>query len=430
MEKNNLCVINLPGQNNFAVVSPGRIAYGLNASENELQQLVADEEKHTENIELKKENCNTMRLSAPVIALMPTFDCNLRCVYCYARGGEIKKTMSFEVAKSAIEAVAQYNNCRERLDIYLVGGGEPLLPFGLVYNSVEFAKSIYKMVIVHVVTNGTFSDDVLQWIIKNKVDIRISYDGPMHRIQRPFAHSTNHSVINSEEIIKRNITILTANGISVTVQCIVAKGGLQTMCQTIDEVVGMGVKVLKFEPMLATSISRGVKEMEPNPIKYAEALLDAINYAAQLGNIKIDTGYFTEPSDQYYCGIAQNNKIITPDGLITACVEVSKETDPYANSVIFGKIEYKSMVVNKKRVKTLQSFHYKNQESCVRCNLRFICQGGCPMANIWRSGIPIRKSSFTCAVEHKLIPALLLKIVENPKIAEVVFNNNAKFKTC
>lgn len=430
MKDTNLCIVNLPGQNNFAIVSPGRIAYGLNASENELRQLITDEKEYIKDNTFEKTNYSATRLSSPVVALMPTFDCNLRCIYCYARGGETKKTMLFEVAKSAIKSVSQYNNCLERLDIYLVGGGEPLLPFNLVKDSVKFAKFIYKTVVIHVVTNGTFNENVLQWIIENKVDVRISYDGPMHHFQRPFTFNKANSVAGSEETIKRNIKTLSNNGIHATVQCIVTKMGLQTMRQTIDEVINFGVKVLKFEPMLATSVSRGVKGMEPNPIEYAETLLDAINYAAETSSIKIDTGYFTEPSIQHYCGIAQNNKIITPEGLVTACVEVSKKTDPYVNPVIFGKLDHNQIIIDETRTKILELFHYKNQSKCSDCDLRLICQGGCPMANIWRSGLPIKKSSFTCAVEHKLIPMLLLKLVENPKIAEVIFNDNAEIKTC
>jgi len=427
MKKSRICVINLPRERNYAIVSPHRIVYGLNASENELDNLIKEEEERTVEIDKSKSNCDRMHSQFANIGLIPTFDCNLNCIYCYSKGGEVKKTMNLEMAKSAVEATI--NTCNDRcnqLDIYLVGGGEPLLPFELICDVVAFAKSIYETVNVHVVTNGSFGTNVLEWLIKNKVDIRISYDGLMHNTQRPFAIQNG---LDSKEIVRENIKALIAKNIPVTVQCIVTNKGLYSLRQTTDEAIEMGVKVLKFEPVLITDVSRGTKEMEPNPVKYAKALLDVIEYVVKLGvDLQIDTGYFAEPSDKDYCGITNNNKIVTPDGLITACVEVARETDPYADPIIFGKLKGKHILVDEKRLKILGFLHYKNQAECAKCNLRFICQGGCPMANIWRSGFPFKKSSFTCKVERKLIPTLLLKIAENPRVAEVVFNNNASIK--
>ncbi|TRZ77228.1 radical SAM protein [bacterium] len=430
MKEYDLCLIDLPQQKNYAIVSPHRIVYGLNASREELNTLIEEEEKEQSlKVDQCKDNKDNMNLQSASIGLIPTFDCNLKCIYCYAQGGETKKTMSLKTMKSAIEAVARIqNNSCNQLDVYLVGGGEPLLPFELVREAIAFAKSLCKTVNIHVVTNGTFGNDVLQWLIINKVDVRISYDGYMHNIQRPFATLYNRS---SKKIVRENIEALTSNNIPVIVQCIVSNNGLNSMRQTIDEVIAMGITTLKLEPVLTTGISRATKDMEPNPTKYAEALLNAIEYIAKLENdLKLDTGYFAEPSNADYCGIRRINKTITPDGLVTACVEVSKETDPYADPIIYGKLDGRCTVTNQQRLNLIKTLHYSNQEECAKCNLRFICQGGCPMASVWRSGFPPKKSSFTCAVSHKLIPELLLKIANNPKIAKVVFNDNANIKTC
>lgn len=426
--KEEVCVIDLPGKKNYAIVSPHRIVYGLDASDSEINVLM-EEERNIIKDSVPKVNFTGRRLSADSIGLIPTFDCNLRCVYCYSKGGERKKTMSLDMAKIAIEKNA--NNCNNhygQLDIYLVGGGEPLLPFKLVRGVIKFAKSIYDTVKIHVVTNGAFGDEVLNWLVANEVDVRISYDGVMHNIQRPFADGVN---LDSRKVVNENIKALVSKNIFLTVQCIVSNEGLRTLRKTVDEIIEMGVKVLKIEPVLITDVSRGGKKMEPNPVEYAENLLNVIRYVAELNvDLKIDTGYFSEPSNEDYCGIAHNNKIFTPDGLITACVEVTKETDPYANPIIFGRFDKNGIVLDKKKLKLLESLNYKNQKRCVDCDLRFICQGGCPMANIWKSGFPPKNSLFTCSVEHRLIPFLLLEVAENPRVAKVIFNDGVDLNIC
>jgi hypothetical protein len=45
------------------------------------------------------------------------------------------------------------------------------------------------------------------------------------------------------------------------------------------------------------------------------------------------------------------------------------------------------------------------------------------MANIWRNGLPLKKSAYTCSIEHALLPNLLLIMAENPIIMDIVMEN-------
>jgi uncharacterized protein len=411
-----VCIVKLPGEKNYAVISPGRVAYGLNATELELNQLVAEEESKLEQAVLDKVYEFVPSTS---LGIIPTFDCNLNCIYCYARGGETKEIIPLETCKAAIRDATSSNN-RELLRIYLVGGGEPLLYLDSVEYLVNYAKTIYQNVEVNVVTNGTFDNKVFGWLLANNVSIRVSYDGVMQDIQRPFANGTP-----SSKIVENNIRKLIENDAFVITQCIVTRMGTHTMCETIEKVHSLGVNAIKFEPALATDISRADKNIEPDPKEYAEALLEAIRYIAEQDyDMTVDTGYFAEPSTEYYCGMALSNRIITPHGKITSCVEVARPEDPYASTVMIGQIEHGRMVVSEAKRDGLLAMHYKYQiGGCSDCDLRLICHGGCPMSNIWKGGLPIRKSLFTCVVEKTILPKLLMLLAEDPQIASVVMEN-------
>jgi len=58
-----------------------------------------------------------------LLVLGITDDCNLRCMYCYAGGGDEKTHMSWQVARRAVDLMV------ERSDSFTVQftGGEPLL---------------------------------------------------------------------------------------------------------------------------------------------------------------------------------------------------------------------------------------------------------------------------------------------------------------
>ena len=64
------------------------------------------------------------------VTFMPTYKCNLKCVYCYSKGGEeIGNDLEWEVAKAAINLII-YNaekNEMGKTTLGFHGGGEPFL---------------------------------------------------------------------------------------------------------------------------------------------------------------------------------------------------------------------------------------------------------------------------------------------------------------
>ena len=69
--------------------------------------------------------------------------CNLSCEYCFAKGGKYSgpdAIMTEEVAKSAIDFLLENSGSHYNLDIDFFGG-EPLLNFDLVKDTVSYARS-------------------------------------------------------------------------------------------------------------------------------------------------------------------------------------------------------------------------------------------------------------------------------------------------
>jgi len=388
--------------------------YGLDVNtESDLAGLIKEAEEYEDNSYIETGNP-----SVSTIGLIPTFDCNLRCIYCYARGGDSKEILSFTVATDAIRYIHETEG-NDSLKIDLVGGGEPLLYIDLVGNIVHYAQTLFKNVEVHVVSNTTFGKKTLDWITANNVLVRVSYDGVMQDLQRPFVSGQS-----SKLIVTGNIRNLVDAKVSLMVQCIVTSNGVHTLRETLNELIDMGVNTVKFEAARSTDVSRRANWTEPNPVEYANALLDVIEYAAeQKKDIKIDTGYFSVPNETGYCGISGHNRMITPTGLITSCLEVSRPTDPYSDKIIYGEVSNGKIAVNFDKQRELNNINLSKQiGGCASCNLKLICRGGCPMEGIWEYGFPLKKSGYTCAVEHVFLPRLLLRMAEDPKIVSVVAN--------
>ncbi|MBT2291847.1 4Fe-4S cluster-binding domain-containing protein [Paenibacillus albidus] len=76
-------------------------------------------------------------------------DCNMRCTYCYAEGGEYHHTkgmMSVETAKTCIDYWFEHaNRSSERYDVTFFGG-EPLLNQEVLFFAVDYINRLMKQI--------------------------------------------------------------------------------------------------------------------------------------------------------------------------------------------------------------------------------------------------------------------------------------------
>ncbi|MCL2717206.1 MAG: radical SAM protein [Lachnospiraceae bacterium] len=148
------------------------------------------------------------------LILNVTEDCNLRCKYCYLSESydytrnRTERKMQFATAKTAMD---KFFERIENIKLFNPGkkcgitfyGGEPLLNFQLIYDSIEYAKKNCPVTpIFNMTTNGTLlKDEILDYLIDNNVSISISLDGDKenHDRNRVFddGNGSFHAVITN-----------------------------------------------------------------------------------------------------------------------------------------------------------------------------------------------------------------------------------------
>ena len=111
-------------------------------------------------------------------------DCNLACKYCFAEEGEYhgrRALMDFETGKQALDFLIANSGKRRNLEVDFFGG-EPLLNFDVVKQTVEYARSLEnkynKNFRFTITTNGLLlDDDKIDFINKEMYDVVLSLDG-------------------------------------------------------------------------------------------------------------------------------------------------------------------------------------------------------------------------------------------------------------
>ena len=125
-------------------------------------------------------------INSPIKAmcLHISHDCNLRCKYCFASTGDFgtgRKLMPLETAKAAIDFLLEKSVGRENLELDFFGG-EPLMNFDVVKQTVAYARSKEKEYGKNfrftITTNGMLlDDDAIDFINKEMYNVVLSIDG-------------------------------------------------------------------------------------------------------------------------------------------------------------------------------------------------------------------------------------------------------------
>ncbi len=77
------------------------------------------------------------------VTFLPTSNCNLRCIYCYADSGATKKYLTVDAGKSAIDFICKNatNKGVKNIQVGFLGGGEPFLAWDFVTEIYEYAEN-------------------------------------------------------------------------------------------------------------------------------------------------------------------------------------------------------------------------------------------------------------------------------------------------
>jgi len=347
------------------------------------------------------------------LTILPTNNCNLRCIYCYSRGGERKEIMNEGLVKDVLDYFREKSN---KIHIRFAGGGEPFLNFNLMKTAISYAKKIFEEVEIHTITNGTFNEEQFLWLKENKSFVRVSFDGLAQNIQRIFADGSS-----SKNQVEKNIRRLVKEKIPFAVQTIITSKSVSKMKEIVRDLYDLGVRDIKLEPVYISEASRGQENLMCSPKEFSDSFIDLVKYLRKNQmKVLIDSSFFSRPSTGYYCTMPEGNNVLTPEGYLTSCVEISKTSEPFADMLLYAKwdIANKKFIYDQEKLNQLKKFHFSNSPQCINCSLRLMCKGGCPMRNLWIMTNGKSQHLYSCSITRRILPKVLKLISEDRSYAD------------
>ncbi len=322
------------------------------------------------------------------VTVMPTWDCNLRCLYCYSDGGSNPgDILDIKIAKSAVDLIIKNAIDKKSNKIFLGyhGGGEPLMEKNLhwikeltFYTREQANKNGIKS---HVssATNGFLSKKNLDWIVNNLDRINLSWDGPpeIQNFQRPGKNGfpTYDTVLKTAKYFEEK-------GFSYGIRSTISSFSVNRMEEIVQHFIDeTTVKGFHLEPLF--ECGRGERNKDilrfPDTEYFVENFIKAKQLASKNNRRLYHSASDLEKIGRTFCGAAGNNFFITPNGDVTSCLEVSRPQDDMNEIFLIGKFdkEIEDFIFYKDRLSNLRKRVVENVKGCDDCFAEYNCSGDC-----------------------------------------------------
>ncbi|MBI4144350.1 radical SAM protein [Candidatus Woesearchaeota archaeon] len=371
---------------------------------------ILDEEKKTPSSTC--ENGRKREYLPTSVTLMPTYKCNLRCVYCYANAGlDAEKDLEWNVAKAAIDLVI--NNAvklkTKHASLGFHGGGEPLLAcvLPIVKMSVAYfrdacAKHELKGQ-VNSATNGVFSQETLEWVAENIGHLNISLDGPevIQNTQRPKAGGQP-----SFDAVVRTVKYLEEHKKDYGLRATITRESVFYMSDIVRFFKQISSnKSFHLEPLAETGRCFTTGAKAPSSSDFVKYAIEARKVGEELG---VGVDYSACRLHEFttaFCGAVGRNFFVVPTGDVTSCLEVCRKSDPRSNVFFIGTYDANDgFVFDKEKIARLSERTIDKMPYCADCIAKFTCAGDC-LAKVYSAsgGLYDTRNNKRCGINQDLM---------------------------
>lgn len=360
-----------------------------------------------------------------------TNKCNLDCIYCQAHSKQssLDGAMTKEVGRKAVEFALQTPNKNITFEFQ---GGEPLLNFDVIKDMIDYSKliNVNKHIEYTIVTNLLLmTDDKLEYLVNNGVNICTSLDGPkiVHDNNRPCRGNNEGSY---DKVIAK-INEIRSKGVHVNAIQTTTNKSLNYPKEIIEQYRKIGINSAFIRPLtplgMADSSWPKVGYTANEFLKFYKETFDYI-MKLNLNGIffsELHATYFLKKifcnySDNYMelrspCGAGVGQMSYYFDGNVFTCDEGRMLSEMGDNSFLLGNVcenTFNEAVSSPVCRALCKSSIVEGLPKCTQCVYQPYC-GVCPVVNYASTKSLYDKNTkdFRCDV-YKGILDILFDIIE------------------
>ncbi|MCX7996024.1 MAG: SPASM domain-containing protein [candidate division WOR-3 bacterium] len=341
-------------------------------------------EAEVNEINLLKMVNNTQRFNRTIdlsLTVLPTFACNLNCVYCYE---SVKRNefMNDDVQNRLIKIIERRTGVLKNLHITWMGG-EPLLGYKIISNlSQKIQEICLKRGIKYssgIITNGYFLDATIFRKLTEEMSVnffQITIDGPrdIHDRRRPLktgGGSFDRIIYNLLQIAE---VLNNKNKIKIVVRVNIDKGNADR-AEELLEILAQNrlidlLTVIPAQTVAATPSCQDITDMCFSSVEFYKNIQQ--KFLKKLIDMNFNFDIYPKLVGSNCVADRVNAYVVAPDGFLYKCWN-----DVGIRDESVGFIADNGKVVHNFKITKWLAFDPFDLNECSECKVFPLCGGGC-----------------------------------------------------
>ncbi|MBR6089703.1 MAG: radical SAM protein [Anaerolineaceae bacterium] len=340
-------------------------------------------------------------------ALLMSNRCNLRCIYCYANGGETNNLdLDPAIARAAIDQVCE-NAQKLGQDRFLTvfhGGGEPTVHWDALVSLAEYARSKPLPAVLETVTNGCWNEEQGEFLMKWIDGMTISMDGAAEtqNLQRPLAGGQG-----SFRRVMRSVDQLSRAGYPFNIRMTVIPERFDRLPEDVRFLCeNTGCREIQAEPAFFQVRGRHGTAYRDQGQRFADAFLEAWEIANAKGIVLYYSGARPETTSSVFCQAPLGESLtVNPLGQVTGCYETTGRDGQCGG--VFGYADASGIHIDEEtRIRQMTEILHR-KDKCGGCFCYYHCSGDC-----FTRGTPAEDGPWPynrCEINRRITLELLLR---------------------
>jgi uncharacterized protein len=347
------------------------------------------------------------------IYLVISQGCNISCSYCYAKGGDFGKgqmLMKSGTMEKALERLLPLSEKRCNISFF---GGEPLLNFDLMKETVAYGKRLSRemgMELTYsITTNGTiFDEEIISFFREHITYASVSLDGNKTVND---AHRTFREGRGIHDAVVENIKKLKEAGIRFGINATVSPDTVHTLKETVRYLSCLGATNVRVMPVIPRDnagwkgdpLNTLVEGLKAAYIESLEMVFEGrkpllTEHLYRVVSNVVDSRRLTLP-----CSAGEGILAVAANGEIYACDHFVGIDDYYMGNVFDDAIPDERFHEVRTRV---SDNSVESRKRCRECRVKDICGGECHARSFMLTGDISTPSPDHCAVIKGVADAL------------------------